>query len=189
MSDPVFHAFLKEAAEDAAAINRKSAILRLVPDPRSSGAPSSYHGLLWKVEHLEQSPAGTVVVKDEPIPFTFFFPEDYLRGADPRLPLRVVMVHKPIFHPNLTGVHVCLGKNFRPGTRLRGLVHQLYLILSSRTFATEDAFNPSAARYYLDHLAQIEKLRSAPLWRRPVASHASVGPGTASRNHAEGETS
>jgi hypothetical protein len=177
MNNPGSETFLKGAADDAEAINQNSDIVRIVPDPCSGAPPNTYHGLFWKIEHLERSRGGTLRVTDDPIPFTFFFPEDYLGDSDPRLPLRVVTIHKPIFHPNLSGTQVRLGKGFRPGTRLRVLLHQLYLILSSRRFATEHVLDNSARRYYLGHVAKIAMLRSPPLWRCPMAAEASVQQG------------
>jgi hypothetical protein len=180
METPSFEAFLKEAVDDAAAINQNSDIVRIVPDPCSGTLPNTYHGVYWEIEHLERSRGGTLRVTDDPIPFTFFFPEDYLGDSDPRLSLRVVRVDKPIFHPNLSQPQVRLGKGFRPGTRLRALLQQLYLILASRCFSTEDVLDPLARRYYLDHVAKIAKLRSPPLWRCPRATEAFVEQGAPS---------
>jgi hypothetical protein len=170
MRDEVYLGFLSTAAEDAAALDAASDILTLTPRP-SEGMPSSvYDGWLTDVEHLERGADGTVRRAETPIGFTVEFPPDYCRSIDPGLQFRVARVHVPLFHPNANaGGIVCLGPHFRPGTRMRGLVQELYAIVSGRNFASDHAFDGKAALYYLSHLDQIRSLRAKPLWRAPLA--------------------
>jgi hypothetical protein len=106
--------------------------------------------------------------------FTIHFPPDYCRSTDPNLQFRVVRIHCPLLHPNVKGGVVCLGPHFRPGTRVRPLVQQIYGIISGRIFATDHAFDAEACKYYLLHLGQVRTLRTRPLWRRSVVGHARV---------------
>jgi hypothetical protein len=174
MDDPVYRAFLQTAAEDAAATNADSDIVRLVPDPRTGDPPDTYHGLLSDVEHLEHARAGTPRVTTEPIRFRLYFPADYCRSLDPNLQFKVVTVHSPLYQPNVRGGTVCLGPQFSPGTRLRAVVEQFYRIASGRATATDHAFDPKVRDYFLDHIEEVRKLKARPLWRRPVSTRVSV---------------
>ena len=64
---------------------------------------------------------------------------------------------------------ICLGALFKPGTRLRPLLSQVHGIVSSRITATEDGFDRDATLYYRRHVEEVRALRSAPLWRTPLA--------------------
>ena len=165
-TDPVYAAFLAVVAVDAAAVCAASDILTL----RAGGGspPHTYNGCLRDVEHLERGIDDRVMVSAAPVPFLLSFPPDYCRSADPKLQFRVVSTAAPLVHPNVRGGMVCLGQHFRPGTRVKPLIEQIYRIVSGRTFATADAFDAPSRDYYLTHLDQVRSLRSAPLWRRPV---------------------
>ncbi len=172
MSDPVYEAFLETVAEDVRAINADSDILTLVASPGARVPPDAYEGWLQDVEHLERGVDGTAQVSSLPVGVTIYMPQDYLRSTDPNLQFRVVRVHCPLLHPNIKGGVVCLGPHFRPGTRVRPLVQQIYGIISARVFATNHAFDAEACKYYLHHLEQVGALRARPLWRRAVVGHA-----------------
>lgn len=169
MIDPVRDGFLETTAEDAAAINAASDILRLLPQPSFAGAAHTYDGWLKNVEHLERAADRTVFVSSAEVGFTLDFPDDYCRSIDANLQFRVARVHFPLVHPNCRGGILCLGPHFRPGTRLRPLAERIYGIISGRLFATHHAFDADGCRYYLRHLEQVKSLRALPLWRRRVA--------------------
>jgi hypothetical protein len=173
MIDPIFTAFAETAAEDVVALNAASDIVRLEPRPDTGNPPHTYDGWLADVEHLERAPDGTVHVSSATVPFTLHFPDDYCRSVDRDLQFRVIRVHTALVHPNVRGGVVCLGPHFRPGTRPRALVQQLYGICAGKIFATHHAFDADACRYYLSHLDQVRALRARPLWRRRVAGSAS----------------
>ena len=168
MTDSVFNAFLESAAADAAALNRGSDVLALLPRSAGSPPPRLYDGILRDVEHLERVADGTVQVSASLVGFTIEFPPDYCRSTDVRLQYRVARVHAPLLHPNCKGGILCLGSDFRPGTRLRGVMQEVYAIVCGRNFAAQDALDPWAAEYYLAHLDQVRALRSRPLLRRPI---------------------
>jgi len=173
MNDFVFNSFLETAAADAAELNRESDILALVPRSAGSTPPRLYDGILRDVEHLERVADGTVAVSTSLVGFTIEFPPDYCRSTDPRLQFRVARVHSPLLHPNCKGGILCLGSDFRPGTRLRGLVQEVYEVVCGRNFAAQDALDRWAAEYYLAHLDQVRGLRTRPLLRRSIAKRRS----------------
>ncbi len=181
MSDFVSDGFLETAAEDAVALCAASDILLLEADAGSGAPPHTYTGWLRDVEHFERSTAGTVAVSAAAVKFTVHFPADYCRSIDPQLQFRVARVHGALVHPNCHGGVVCLGPHFRPGTRLRPLVEQLYDMIAARVFATNHAFDAAAARYYLQHLEEVRTLKSPPLWRRRLAASIRVEPRTSAR--------
>jgi hypothetical protein len=181
--------FLEAAAEDAAWINENSDVVQLIADRHSGKPPARYHGLFWQIEHLERSRSLEIRVTDDPIPFTLDFPEDYLRSSDRLLLFRVIIVHKTVFHPNQCGSRVQMGEGFKPGTQLHSLLHQLYRILSGRVFATEEALDAAAYRYYEEHRRAVERLTVPPLYRRPDAVRTRFMRGTQGETDGEGEGS
>ncbi len=174
MTDPIYRAFLETVKEDAAKINAESDILRLVASRDGGGPPSKYQGIFTDVQYLVRSGDGTIRHSLDPILFGLNFPADYLRSIDPDLQFRVAGVYVPLYHPNIRKGLVCLGPGFACGTRLRPLVEQIYAIFSARVHATDHAFDSEARHYYLTHVDEIRALRSAPLWRRPVALRVDV---------------
>jgi hypothetical protein len=180
MTDRVLNSFLGTAAADAAELNRGSDVLSLVPRSAGSTPPRLYDGIFRDVEHLERSADGTVHASTSLVAFTIEFPLDYLKSTDPTLQFRVARVHSPLLHPNCRAGILCLGRDFRPGTRLRGVVHEVYAIVCGRNFAAQSAFDPWAAEYYLAHLDQVRSLRSRPLLRRPIGKRRSSDGGASS---------
>jgi hypothetical protein len=171
MSDPIHRSWLARVAEDAARLPA-SDTLRLVADPASGAPPRRYRALLRDVEHFEPALGGTVRLSQQPLLFEIDFPEDYCRAVDGTLSLRVVRVRSPFVHPNASaGGTLCLGAGFRPSTRLRPLLHQVYEIAAGRAFATQSALDPRARDFFLGNLAQVRALRAPPLWA-PAATEA-----------------
>lgn len=189
MRDPRLTEFLQTTAEDAAWINENSDVVQLVADPLSGDPADRYHGLFWQIEHLERSGNREIRVTREAVPFSLYFPEDYLRSSDRLLLFRVVTVHKPVFHPNQSGSRVQMGQRFQPGTPLHSLLHQLYSIVSGLVFATEDAFDAAARRYFLEHREKVKHLNVLPLYRRSEAAHVRFTPRAPGETAGEGEES
>ncbi|MEE8556334.1 MAG: hypothetical protein V3T14_00435 [Myxococcota bacterium] len=167
--DAIYRAFLQTASEDAETVNRRSDVVRLIGRPGSGNPPSGYLGVFTGIEHFERGPGGRIQVSTEPIPFGVTFPPNYCADPDPHLQFEVCRIGG-LFHPNVKGSLVCLGAQFRPSTRLRQVVLQLYLIASAQVRAPDHAFSAEARRFYLDHAQEVEKLRAPELWSRPVAS-------------------
>jgi hypothetical protein len=161
--------FLRTTVADHVYIARESDSLRLRPRMRNGGLPNVYDGMFLGIEHLVHAHDGTVAVSAEPIVFSISFPPDYLVSTDATLLYRVVSVRSDLLHPNRAGSVLCVGRSFRPGTRLRTLVHQLHAVFSCQNFATESPLDAAASRYYIAHGDQIRALRARPLWRRPLA--------------------
>lgn len=168
MKETVLNAFLETAAADAAELNRDSDVLSLLARSAGTTPPRLYDGIFREVEHLERTADGTVQASKSLVAFTIEFPGDYCRSIDPQLQFRVARVLTPLLHPNCKAGILCLGSDFRPGTRLRGVVHEVYSIVCGRNFAAQSALDPWAAEYYLAHLDQVRALRSRPLLRRPI---------------------
>ncbi len=183
--DPVYAAFLKTAAADAAAINAGSDTVRLAAVPGSGEPPVAYDGVLRDVEHFERAADGTVVPTTAPVRFRLTFEPDYLRSSDPRLQFRVARVYGPLVHPNVSGSLVCLGDSFRPGTSLRGVVDHLYRIVAGRVKATHHALDGDGQRFFIQHMDEVERLRARPLWRRQLAQSGRVVEPAAARATAE----
>jgi len=164
MSDAISRIFRAGVREDAAQLPRSRA-LRLSCDAASGDPPSRYHVLLQGVEHFERADAGGYERTFRPLVFQIEFPDDYCRCVDGTLPFRVARSLGRLAHPNVNAAGVvCLGAKFRPGTRLRPLVHELYQIASGRNFATESPLDPHARDFFLARLAEVRALRAEPLW-------------------------
>ena len=176
-ADPVLENFLSTTVEDAATLLAGSDCLHLVP---RDGRPTPYDtwdGVFVGVGHLVRATDRTVSLSHEPLPFTVRFPADYLRSHDPTLQFRVASVAGSLFHPNSRGAGlVCLGGDFRPGTPLRFVVEQLFGIVTGRIAATDHAFDPEAAAYYVAHPEQLATIRGQSLKRRPVAMRSRCEP-------------
>jgi hypothetical protein len=172
--DPVYAAFLETAAADAAAINAGSDTVRLAAVPGSGEPASAYDGVLREVEHFERAPDGTVFPTSAPVLFRISFEPDYLRSSDPRLQFRVARIFAAIVHPNVSGSLVCLGDAFRPGTSLHGVVDHLYRMVAGRVKATHHALDADGQRFFIQHMAEVERLRARPLWRRQLAQSSRV---------------
>jgi len=173
MIDNVYTEFLSNAAREAARCRRDSRILTLTAVPASGNPPASYLAVYHDIAHFEPAAGGTVGLSARSIPVVIHFPADYLRSVDPTLQFRVGRVNAPILHPNCRADGtLCLGNRFRPGTSLRALLETIHGVLSYRIVATDNAFDPMARDYFLDHIAEVRGLRDrAPsLWNRPVAA-------------------
>jgi hypothetical protein len=174
MNDPVFQGYLQSAVADCERVCRESDCVRLRPDPTSGDLPRLYHGLLKGADHYVRDEGGSFVVTRRPISFQIHIPDDFLLSLSLDLQFRVVRTSRRLVHPNVAGGVVCLGGRFRPGTRLRSVVEQFYLIATSRVAAMGHPFDLEAAEFYLAHQGEIRGFRSEPLWRRPVAASVRV---------------
>jgi hypothetical protein len=166
--DPVFQAFLESAAADGREINAASRVLRVVPDPRRGRPSDTYHLLFDGLQHFRREPAGGVRVALDPIVVRVSFPDDFLRSADPGLAYRVIGLLTPVFHPNVSGHGLCIS-GFAAGIRLRGIAEQVFAVLSGRAFATNDALDPEAARFFAEHPERVQALARVPLWSTRAA--------------------
>ncbi len=190
MCDLIYEAFLENTVSDAKSIEAASDTVTLEPlgPPFVShnGFPRAYGGTFRGIEHLVRREDGTIMASDDPIGFVINFVADYCRSVDRQLQFRVAAIRSPLIHPNCKGGILCLGEHFRPGTRLRPLVEQLYRIVSGRIFASDNGFDAEACSYYLSHLEQVRGLRSRPLWRRQLTARVTVAPVQAPATESKG---
>jgi hypothetical protein len=163
--DATFRRFLENTAADALALQERSDVVALQALPP---APASRYLCSFRAPFLRRLPAGTVTIDPGPIDCTIRFPSDYLWCADPRLFIRVAAVMTPGFvHPNVLDGIVCLGAAFAPGTPIRGVVWQLFEIVTYRncTLDERNALNYEACRLLRSYPDLIEKLARPCLFR------------------------
>ena len=146
--DRIFRRFLENTAADAVELQRNSDVLAIEPLPPF---PSSRYRCRFDVHYLRRLSAGTVAIEAGPVICSIRFPGDYLRPADSKLFIRVAAVQTSDFvHPNVLDGIVCLGTAFAPGTPIRGVVWQLFEIVTYQdrgcTVDERNALNPEACR-------------------------------------------
>jgi hypothetical protein len=164
--DPVLAAFLENTFAEVMALAETSDVLRIIPVPPR---PHSSYVCEFLVPYLRRLPSGVVEVAPGPVLAGLHFPEDYLRSADPRLPLKVASVLTADFtHPNVWGAAVCLGSAFAPGTSITALLWELYDILTYRNITLDErnAVNPEACRLLREHTHLLARLTARPLVRK-----------------------
>jgi hypothetical protein len=145
MSDQILSAWLKRQYEEGMALAEASDLLELLPEPerlppRAYIAEFSCKGLLLEEGH---------VVETDRFAVGIWFPEDYLRRADP---FQVLTWLGPpnVFHPNISdrAPIICVG-HLSPGTGLVDIVYQLFEIVTFKkvTMKEDDALNPDACAW------------------------------------------
>ena len=160
--DVVFQRFLENTASDAVDLQRTSDVVTLQALPPQ---PASRYVCEFRVPYLRRLPAGTVVLDPGPVACSIRFPCDYLRSGDTRLYIRVAAVLSPDFiHPNVLHGVVCLGAAFAPGTPLRGLLWQLWEVITYQNCTVDErnAMNGEACRLvraYPHLIASLERPR------------------------------
>jgi ubiquitin-protein ligase len=75
----------------------------------------------------------------------------------------------PIFHPNIKGNKVCLGRSWSPALMIDDLALELGAMIQYKTYNVEDPLNKEAARV-------IEKIMQDPSWKLPIDSRNLLGP-------------
>ncbi len=163
--DPHYFGFLEKAEQEAEAINLGSDCAGLMPGGRVNGRATRYAAMLSGIEHFEKLPGEAPRLSDDPIFLGFHFPPDYLRSGDPTLHFRIVHLLSPVFHPNASGVNLCMGETFRSGTPLRALVQQLWAVFAAGRFSTTSPLDRDAAVFYVANIDRVRALRARPLFR------------------------
>jgi hypothetical protein len=167
--DRIYEAFLMAQLEEARKLNAGSDLVEIAPLPRGGWPPCRfiviYHckGLVRREEEVRKHDLFEVGI---------WFPEDYLRRADPP---EVVRLLSPVetWHANIRYPFICPGR-LQPGLGLVDLVYQIYEILTYQKYNTHDALNAEAAAYTRDHAHQFPVDRR-PLKRRRLQLAAVVG--------------
>ncbi len=136
--------FLRAQHAAALLMNEESHLVHIEPIP-DEDPPSRYlvtfscTGLVGtSAENVRQAAQFAVGI---------WFPEDYLRTAEPG---RVLTWLAPveIYHPNVAAPYICAGP-IHPATRLVELVHRVHDIITYANYGTDerDCLNREACRY------------------------------------------
>jgi hypothetical protein len=162
----VFEKFLENSLAEASALEKQSDVLELVPLPP---LPPSTYLCKFAVPYLRRQADGTIALAEGPVIAAVHFPEDYLRSVDHWLYLKVATLLTPDFiHPNVRGGTVCLGADFAPGTPIKGLLWELYDIVTYQNFSLveHNALNAEACRLLRARQELVKSLRPVPFLRR-----------------------
>jgi hypothetical protein len=164
--DKVFHGFLRRQLEQGPALGRASDVLDVVAfEP--SAAPQHYVAR-FRCTGLVRAANGEIVTANDFL-VGVFFPDDYLRNANPAQVL-TWLGPQNAYHPNISasGPFICVGR-LAPGTALVDILYQVFEIITYQkaTMREDDALNRDAcawARRNLDRLP----IDPRPLKRRAI---------------------
>ncbi len=157
--DTVLEAFLEKQLEEGLALARDSDLLELMPLASASGAPDRYLAR-FHCKGLVKGADGSVRQADV-FELGLWFPEDYLRCAQPPGTVLRWLGPHDVFHPNISSPDICVG-SVVPATRLVDLLYQVFEMITYTKFNCASALNLDAADYARDHLGAF------PIDRRPL---------------------
>lgn len=164
MTDRIRNAFLARQYREGMALAADSDILTLVP---CGGDPPDRYLAEFRCTGLVTTAAGAIEECDRAA-VGIWFPEDYLRTADPFLVLHWLAPSRP-HHPNISdrAPFICAGA-IREGTSLVDLVYRVFEIITWNrvTMVESDALNPAACAWARRNLHRF------PLDRRPLRRQA-----------------
>jgi hypothetical protein len=164
MSDPVYEAFLRRQQVDGLTLAGESSLLDLLPD----GHPADRYLARFRCRGLVRDTSGAIVEAEQFV-VGIWFPEDYLRRADP---FDVVRWLGPsnCWHPNVSNTRraICVGR-FAPGTGLVDLLYQCWEIITWNkvTMREDDALNREACQWARHNRSRFP-VDTRPLKRRPL---------------------
>lgn len=143
MTDKIFEAFLRRQYQEGMALAAASDLLDLIP---LDGPPPQHYLARLCCKGLVRTDAGQVVEADR-FEAGIWFPDDYLRQADP---FKILKWFGPrrFFHPNARAPFICVGR-LTPGTSLVDILYQLFEIISYNkvTMREDDALNKDACAW------------------------------------------
>ncbi len=158
MTDLVLSAFLDRQLEEGRALAAQSDLLELIP---VNGASRQRYLVQLRCRGLAQSDSGEIVEADRFV-FGIWFPDYYLREADP---YRVLTWLEPqrTWHPNIRAPFICAGR-IVPGTSLVDLLYRCFEIVTFNrvTMREDDALNKEACAWARQNQHRF------PLERRPL---------------------
>lgn len=158
MTDRVLNAFLGRQLRDGMALAAASDLLELV----ALGAePPQRYVATFTCKGLVKSPDGAIV-EAERFVVGIWFPDDYLRVADPFTVL-TWLEPRSSFHPNISDVapFLCVGR-LTPGTTLVDLLYRCFEVITYQRLAPHDALNKEASAWARHHMERF------PVDRRPL---------------------
>ena len=162
--DTIREDFLTTQFEEGMALAQASDILKLIP---MEGAPPYRYAAEFHCTGLVRDAEGDVAEATR-FAVGIWFPEDYLRRAEPWQVL-TWLGPRHVYHPNISAraPFICVGR-LVPGTTLVDLLYQCYEIISYQkvTMREDDALNPPACSW-----ARANQSRF-PVDRRPLKRRA-----------------
>jgi len=178
MTDAIMQAFLRRQHEDGVALASESDLVEIEPLDLPADSPPDRFLVRFACRGLVKDAGGSIVEANE-FGVGIWFPEDYLRNADP---FRVLTWLGPrhVWHPNISSQApvICVGR-LAPGTGLVDLVYQCWEIITWNkvTMREEDALNREACPWARANLARLP-VDARPLKRRALAIHTTdISPG------------
>lgn len=144
MKDKILEGFLRCQREEGMALADASDLLRLVP---VDGSLQLYLAE-FRARGLVQHHSGAVVEADR-FAIGIFFPESYLRAADP---FTVLTMLEPLnaFHPNISprAPFICIG-NLAAGTPLVDILYRCFEVISYQrvNMCEDNALNKPACAW------------------------------------------
>ena len=145
MTDKIFESFLARQCEEGMALAANSDLLELIP---FDGPPPQHYVARFRCKGLVRSDTGAIT-EAERFELGIWFPDDYLRTADP---FKVLTWFGPrhVFHPNISNWApvICIGR-LAPGTPLVDILYQCFEIITYNkvTMREDDALNRDACAW------------------------------------------
>lgn len=141
--DKILGAYLQRQYEQGMQLDGESDLLELLP---LEGPPAPQHYVArFRCKGLVRTSEGEVREADEFL-VGVFFPDDYLRRADPPQVLSW-LGPRNVFHPNISdrAPFICVGR-LAPGTPLVDILYQCFEIITYQkaTVREDDALNHDA---------------------------------------------
>lgn len=103
----------------------------------AAGMPPDRYTVYFTCTGLAMKEGNLVTINDHQVLI-------YLHADYPRLQPRITWI-TPVFHPNVRGREVCLGRSWSPAMMLDDLCLELGAMIQYRTFNLDDPLNPEAA--------------------------------------------
>ena len=158
MNDRILRSFLACQHREGMALADASDRVRLVA---LGGDPPRKYLADFRCKGLVETPGGEVV-EAERFVVGLWFPDDYLRAADPFTVL-TWLEPRAVFHPNIRPPFMCIGP-IAPATFLTDLLFRCYEVITYGrvTVDERDALNLDACRWARRNLDRF------PIDRRPL---------------------
>ena len=160
MTDRILDSFLERQRAEGLALAEASDLLELQP---LDGPPTRHYIARFRCKGLVRDAGGEVAEADR-FDVGIWFPDDYLRRAEP-FQVLTWLGPRQVFHPNISDKApvVCIGR-LTPGTTLVDILYQLFEVISFNnvTVREDDALNPAACAWAR------ERLDRFPVDRRPL---------------------
>jgi hypothetical protein len=160
MNDKVFRKFLEHELAAGRELARNSDLLKLHPEPCE--IPQRFLAR-YRAKGLVQTPRG--IEETDRCDIMIWFPDDYLRRADPTQILTYLGPSPRPWHPNIRPPFVCVHP--RPGTGLVEILYLCFEVWTWRLYATSDeGLNHAASQWARSQPGSRFPIDPRPLKRR-----------------------